>query len=130
MTRKSLTATISRITAPVVGELRYLMTRSGTLTTLARFVARYRECGADAAWMRRWSGAMGRMAAKLHRTETGTDPHRAWEATPRGHRRHMAYAHDSQALHTAWEHYVTKSGLRDAYDARTREESSVWVQAA
>jgi hypothetical protein len=78
------------------------------LTTVSRIARRY---GADDAWMRRWGSAMGRRAAQLHRRNTDSDPASAWEATPRGPRRHMAYPHASFALLTALAEYISKTGL-------------------
>lgn len=115
MTLTNWVTVISRITGMVARDIMRFAANIPELVTVSRIARRY---GADDAWLRQWGGALGRRVAKLHRESAGSEPQSAWEATPRGPRRHKAYARGSVALMLGLAEYLAKTGLAEKHAMR------------
>lgn len=101
-------AIVTRATQSVADHLWKYAAMTGGFDTVSGYA---RRMGADAAWMRRWGGAVGLKVAAAYRKATGHEPHSAAKATPRAHKRHFAYPRGCQILKAVFSEFAVKSGL-------------------
>lgn len=102
---------ITIATVPAARQLRKVAAMSRDMITVARFA---RMMGAGEDWTSGRLSALGRTIAAAYRKATGTEPRKAWDVTPRGIKRNMAYRTDADNMRimtTAIRAYAAKNSL-------------------